>query len=68
MGRRCTKGKRCSDNRGAVVVQGESVSMMVACGRQINESEMRVYERDNESGWSVCRERRYSSSSVQLTV
>ena len=33
------------------MVQGENVSMMVACGRQINESEVRVYERDNESGW-----------------
>ena len=33
------------------MVQGESVSMMVACVRQINESEVRVYERDNESGW-----------------
>ena len=30
------------------MVQGESVSIMVACGRQINESELRVYERDNE--------------------
>ena len=38
-------------DRGAVMVQGESVTMVVACGRQIIESELRVYERDNESGW-----------------
>ena len=44
-------GRRCSNERGAVMIQGESVRMMEACRRQINESEVRVYERDNETGW-----------------